>query len=440
MINGDIIARMKRLSWILLLPLAATCFAQNQCNPTSLSQAAARVLALQKELEKTEVGEMDEGVPPSVAHKITQLKDALSRTTDVAMACAKPSVDPSELQKHLAQMLHANAPEPHENTIVSKDDHRFDEVLGSYGHNLRIQVIRPPGVAGILEIQYSTNIECGNDSMLLAYELNSGVWKQKLRWQSPSMKEISDAFGDFFVSAVLPGFSTSGSRDTKWRVVVAHGTPWCTSRFSGFKIDLLSPGTNPATPQVLWHTERGYSRSDFDPQIKSSGNTFELRLNADCMSFDNANCFERRVIYQYSVAGNDSVRREEPIGINARGFVEEWLMAPWSESQNLSIAEAVDSLQKVHDSFNPPFKPNDEQFVSHSFGPVQACATTGTFQIRINSTLEKIVPNKPGGDSKALASHYFLVREVKDGYLMLSAPTEPDATCSGADLMPASNK
>ena len=29
------------------------------------------------------------------------------------------------------------------------------------------------------------------------------------------------------------------------------------------------------------------------------------------------------------------------------------------------------------------------------------------------------------------------VREVKDGYMMLSAPNEPDPTCSGANLMPA---
>ncbi len=276
--------------------------------------------------------------------------------------------------------------------------------------------------------------------MLLAYEVNSGVWKQKLRWQSPPLKEISDAFGDFFVSAVLPGSSTSGCIDTKWRVVVAHGTPWCTSRFSGFKMDLLSPGPNPATPRVLWHTERGYSRGDIEPQIKSSGNTFELRLNADCMSFDVVNCFERRVIYRYSVDGNDKVRRVGPISINARGFVEEWLIAPWSESRSFSVAQAVDPLQKVHNSFNPTFKPNEDQFVIHSFGPVQACATPGTFQIQINSTLEKIVTGKPGGESKAIASHYFLVHEVKDGYMMLSAPLDPDPTCSGADLMPASNK
>jgi hypothetical protein len=431
---------MKRMSWILPLSLAVSCSAQNLCNPSALSQAAARVLALQKELGQTKVDEMDEGIPPSVADKITQLKDGLSRASDAALACAEPSVDPIELQKHLAQVLHANAPEPAANTVISKDDHRYAEILGSYGHNLRVQVSRPPSVAGVLAIQYSTNIECGADSMLLAYELHDGAWMEKMRWQSPPLKMISDAFGDFFVSTVLHDSSALESRDTKWRVAVAHGTPWCTSRFSNFKIDLLSPGPDPASPRVLWHTERGYSRGDFDPRIKSSGNTFELRLNADCMSFDSANCFERRVIYRYSVDGNDHVHRVGPLAINARDFVAEWLTAPWPESQDLSAAESAPALQKVHDQFDPPSKPHDDQYISHSYGPIGACAAPRTFQIQINSTLDKIVPGKPGGESAPLASHYFHVREVKDGYLMLSAPTEPDPTCSGANLMPAGNE
>jgi hypothetical protein len=120
--------------------------------------------------------------------------------------------------------------------------------------------------------------------------------------------------------------------------------------------------------------------------------------------------------------------------------VAEWLTAPWAESQNLSAAESATTLQKVHDQFAPSFKPNDDQYASHGYGPVRACAAPRTFQVQIDSTLEKIVPGKPGGESEPLATHYFHVREVKDGYLMLSAPTEPDPTCSGPNLMPAGNE
>jgi hypothetical protein len=430
---------MKRLFWLLPVSLVVSCPAQTFCNPGALSQAAAKVLALQKELGQIEVDEMDEAVPPSVSGKITHLKDALSLASDAALSCPEPSIDPIELQKHLAQVLHANAPELPANTVISKDDHRYDEILGSYGHNLRVQVSRPPGLTGVLAIQYSTNIECGAHSMLLVYELRDNAWMQKLRWQSPPLKVISDAFGDFFVSVVLHDSSPLESKDTKWRVVVAHGTPWCTSRFSNFKIDLLSPGRNPASPQVLWHTERDYSRGDFAPRIKSSGNTFELRVNADCMSFDPENCFERRAIYRYSVDSNDHVRRVGPLAINARGFVAEWLTAPWSESQDLSAAESATALQKVHDQFAVPSKPTNE-YLGHSYGPVRACAAPRTFQVQIDSTLEKNMPGNTGAESEPLVSYYFHVREVNDGYLMLSAPTEPDPTCSGANLMPAGNE
>lgn len=428
---------MKRLSWGLLLLLGISCRAQNHCSPSVLSQTSTRVVALQRELGRTKVGEMDETVPPATANKITQLKDALSRVSDAALACANPSVNPIALEKQLAQILHANAPEPASNTAISNNDHRYDEIFGSYGHNLRVKVSRPPGFADILAIQYSINIECGADTMLLVYGLQDGTWVERLRWQSPPLKQTSDAFGDFLVSAYLRDSSASKSRSTRWLVAVAHGTPWCTSRFSGFKMDLLSPGPGPASPRVLWHTERAYSRGGFEPWIKPSGNMFELRLNADCMSFDSANCFERRVIYRYTVDMNGRVRRVGPLAINARGFVEEWLSAPWSESRDFAIAGAVDGLQKVHDQFNPPFKPNDDQFVSHSLGPVRVCVALGTFQIQINSSLVRIIPGKPGGESEALASRYFRVRAVKDGYMMVAAPTAPDPKCTGPNLMPS---
>jgi hypothetical protein len=431
---------MKRLLKILILlaPLAITCNVQGQCTAGALPQAAARVIALQLEIEQIKVGEMEEGTPPAIANKITYLKDALSHFSDIALVCAGPSIDPLELEKHLADLLHANAPEPAPNTVISASDHRYDEILGSYGHNLRVQVSRSANVPGVLAIRYSINIECGADNMLLVYELQDGAWTEKLRWQSPQLKEISDAFGDFFLSAFLRDSTSAKGDKAKWQVVVAHGTPWCTSRFSGFKIDLLSAGfdRDGAAPQVLWHAERGYSRGGFDPRLKSSGNTFELRLNADCMSFDNANCFERRVIYRYTVDDNGRVHRVNPLGINARGFVEEWLSAPWSESKDFSVGESISSLQTAHELFNPPSKPGDDQFVGHSFGPIRACATQGVFQVQMNSTLERTVPGKPGGESKPLPSNYFHVREVKDGYLMLSAPTEPDPTCARPNLAP----
>ena len=430
---------MKRLAWILFLPLANFSPAQSPCSSSSLQPAAAWVLSLQAELKQAKVGEMDDSVPSNIADKMTWLKDALSRASDAALECKGPSVDPAELQRNLAQVLHANKPVPKDSAVPLKDDDTNREDVGTFGQDLKVRVNRPLGADGILLVQYSVSIECGDDSMLFAYEFRDLAWRQVLRWEAPALKLISDAFGDFFVTAVLQPSAKPGNKKNDWRIAVAHGTPWCTSRFSGFRIDLLSPGADPVSPQVLWHTERGYSRADFDPIMKASGSAFELRLNADCMIFDNEKCFERRVIYRYSIDSSGHLRRLNPLGINARGFVEEWLSAPWSESRDFLDAADASVLEKVHDRFDPPHKLDDE-FVGHSLGPVRACAITGIFQVQVDSTLETIVTGKPGGDSKPLPSHYFHVRELKDGYLMLSAPTLPDPKCAGPDLMPAADK
>jgi hypothetical protein len=430
-------ARMKSVLWILAMVFAGRCCAQNSCSPAAIPASGVRVQTVVAELRRNHVDEMETNISPRIAGQMEKLKEALSVASDAALACEKPLVEPGELQKSLIQTFHANGPFPETSDSLSQDDPRYKEENGSYGHDLRVGVVRPEGVEGLLQIEFSINIECGDDTMLLIFELRDGHWKQRLRWQSPPLKDISDAFGDFFVSTILPGDASSSGSESKWRLVVAHGTPWCTSRFSGFKVDLLAPSSEPRVPKVLWHIARDYSRNAYEPRIKSSGSVFELRLNDDCMSWDSYHCFERRVIYRYQVDGNDHVRRIGPMGVNARGFVHEWLTAPWEESQNLAIVDARTELQKVHQEFVQPAKWDSSKYVDHKYGPVRACTTPGAFQVEIDSSLETEVPGKPGGDSKPLASHYFHVREGKDGYVMVSAPTEPDPACTGPDLTPS---
>ena len=431
-------ARMKSVLWILMVVFAGRCCAQNACSPGAMPTAGARVQAVVAELRKNHVDEMETNVSPAIADQMASLKDALSVASDAALACEKPSVDVSQLRKSLIRVLHAAQPMPDDRNALSKDDPRYKEDEGTYGHNLQVEVRRPTGIARLLEIEYSVNIECGVDTMLIVYELRDDLWKQRLRWQAPPLKEISDAFGDFFLSTILPGGASAAGSEPKWRLVVAHGTVWCTSRFTNFKMDVLAPGNSPASPKVIWHINRDYSRGgEFDSKLKSVGNIFELRINADCMDMDSANCFERRVIYRFEVDADDHVRRVGPMGLNARGFVHEWLASPWEESQNLTVAEAQAELHKVHDGFDPPRKADGSEYYSNRYGPVRACSGSGVFQVEIDSTLEIIAPGKSDGESKPLPSRYFHVREGKDGYVMVSAPTVPDPACMGPDLMPA---
>ena len=84
--------------------------------------------------------------------------------------------------------------------------------------------------------------------------------------------------------------------------------------------------------------------------MRSSGDTFELRVNRSSMDVDEA---ERPVIFRYRVTG-DQVVRVQPIAANARGFVEEWLEMPWVEAQAQTAPEASEALRPVYEEFHPP--------------------------------------------------------------------------------------
>jgi hypothetical protein len=411
---------------ILILPLliSAICAAQVPCSLASLNATAEQVRSLQKQLEMVPVGEMETTVPLPASIGLDKLKDALSSFADEALTCATLSADPDVLQARFAQLLNANQPDTSSNSAA-------ENTASPYGRELIVHVKRPSNMPKLLEVEFSFGVECGDDHLLLVYAPTDQGWKEEIRWQAPPLKEVSGSFGDFFVYAVLP--PSAGDEQHLMRLVAAHGKPWCTSRFSGFGIDVLSPGPAAKSPNILWHTERGYSRGDFEPTLKASGDTFELRINNIPMDVEE---YERRVIYRYRIDDKQQAHRVEPIAANARGFVEEWLSEPWSESAGFSAPDATSDLKQIHEQFQTDAKTFESEFVLHSYGPVRACRATGTFQIQINSILKRIVPGKPGGDSTPQPAHYFHVRETKGGYLMLSAPTAPNPACTGANLMP----
>ena len=145
------------------------------------------------------------------------------------------------------------------------------------------------------------------------YEWGGGGWRQVLKWQSEKYSEVNDAFGDFFEYSIAP-LSSSG----QWAVAVAHGHPWCTSRWSGFDIDIIAPVHHAAPQRVLFHKNYGYSR-EADPVMEAKADGFELRLKIGMMD----GITTRLGIYRYRTIGN--VQRIQPVAMNGRDFVDEWL-------------------------------------------------------------------------------------------------------------------
>jgi hypothetical protein len=408
--------RRLRLPEILLL--AAACLpaaAQTPCSTAAIASATAQVNDIQHHLSAIKMEDVDTDVPPSLQQETTLLKQSLATTVQAVLACQPIDAQPAALQTTLATTLKANAPEPPEAHVP-------------WGSNLRVTVDQTSS-PHILRVQVSYAIECGEDTMLLLFAPENGHWSNKLLWQSPAHKDDSGAFGDFFLTTLLPGPTPND-----WRLVAAHGKPWCTSRFSAFNIDIVAPTADPTHPQILWHTERDYSRADFAPTLKASNDTFELRIHVDDMLFDPDNGYERTTIYRYRLAGT-TVTRLEPIATNGRGFVEEWLHMPWPEAKDQSLPTNTEPLQRIHHLYEASDPKDSNTYTSWTVGPVRACSTPGHFQVAFDSQLNKIVPGKPGGEQDPPVHYYFQIKQIANGYEMEAASRTPDPTCHGPDLM-----
>jgi len=418
--------RMTRLLLIaVLLALTANCSAQQPCDKQQQAKAVAAALHLRQQMRAIRVSDdlMGESIPKAIPF-LPKFKAALVRATETVVTCHDSSAPASDIQAELSHVLHARQTRLPDGFATIGETH-----TNIYGKNLLIAVTKPS--PNLLAVKISFDVECGDDNIWLVFEAKDARWLERILWQSPPAGREVRFFGDFFLTAILTT-DVPGS----WRAVVVHGSPWCTSRFSGFDIDVLEPTANARQPRVVWHTDRGYSRGSFEPTLKASGNIFELRLNDDAMHFDIDIAFERRVIYRYRVNAN-TVDRIEPIALNARGFVEEWLDMPWNEAAAQIADPTSVALKTVHDLYEQKStaKEEDHTFTKPSYGPVLGCQQSKQFQVELAASLETFIPNKPGSTSTPLPSTYFKVRETANGYEVLSATNKPDPQCSGPNLM-----
>jgi hypothetical protein len=412
-----------------LLPVSTLC-AQGTCSVAAEQRDSKAVAQLRTDLRSIKLDEDDLGtdVPASAQENLTTLKNALAQVARDVFACQSSTVVPSILENELANLLDANPTQPSPDTAVMNGDKRYEEWLAfGYSRNLLVNVrnLAP----NLLAVTFTFHIPCGDDNMLMVFQNEGDHWADRVLWQSSPYKEISGAFGDLFLDAILPGATPND-----WRIVVAHGKPWCSSRFSGFDIDVLAPNPNDIHPRILWHTSRGYSRDDFAPSLKASGNIFELRIHDDEMIFNPDTGFERTVIYRYRVSGAN-VARLEPTATTGRGFVEEWLSMPWREAKDQTLPTNSEALQRIHLHYETSYPENSNIYTSWTAGPVRSCSATGYFQVEFDSQRNKIVPGKPGGEQDKPIPYYFQIQQAANGYEMESASQTADPTCTGSDLM-----
>jgi hypothetical protein len=368
-------------------------------------------LGLQNKLlaHKIAADDFELDAPPEVGRDIVMLRKTLDVATQAFFHCEAGETNAASLQTKLAAFLHADR---------SARDDSHDREDGIYGANLTVHIEPAKAFPNSLFVVLTLGIECGDDNLLLLYSREDGRWKQRLHWYSEKYTKPSDAFGDFLVYTAAPGPNNEAA------VAVAHGTVWCTSRFSGFDLDLIAPGADVGSQTLLAHQQAGYSRGDTVPTLKPYAEGVTLRV--DSSSRDLEGVFTYVGVFRYRTTSGNLDRL--PVALNARDFVDSWLDETWAVAERWS-AEPNPDLRAAHERF--AYLSNPEKDVpSIHYGPVRACSSTADhYQIELDLSHYVAAKQMP------LLSIYAQVRQNPGSFTMLSITNEPDPTCTGPDIM-----
>jgi hypothetical protein len=403
------------LAIALLASAKISLQAQSPCKQADIPHTTNKIATLRSQLRSITIGDDGTTVPPLAQQLLPQLKSSLIEITREVMACQSTSASPQSIEQELASILHANPPQPPPDTVIPNNDKQYTEAQSDlYSSNLRVNAHQES--QSLTGITFTFTIPCGNDTIWMLFDKSGTQWQPALVWQAPPYKEISGAFGDVFLTGII-----SGKTNNSWRAVIVHGHPWCTSRFSGLDIDVIAPSSSFTHPQVIWHTIRGYSRGDFNARLHTTTDTFELFINAASMDVAG---YERTVVYRYQLR-NDHVQRIGPIAVNGRGFVEEWLNAPWDETLHFSNPQNLPELKAAYD-LNAKHNGTDDFWV-YTDGSVRACiGNPKRFQVEFD--VENI--------HNITHTSYFQIEQNNSGYTMLTAASsQPDKNCDGPDIM-----
>ena len=391
----------KTIVLTLLWCLAPVCVAQT-CPPAATKQAADQANAIRAKLQGVRVAEMDTSVSAAVQQQVGEFKDALAATADAFIGCQKPDADAKAVESAITAALSTSG------ATEKGEGH-------PYGSGLAVAVKHPDEAPGLLAVQVTFGIECGTDSMLLVYENDNSGWKKAVRWQSKPYDQVSGAFGDFFTYLIV-----NRAVSPPWVAAVAHGSPWCTSRWSGFDLDVIEPAHANQPQNVLFHNKGGYVRGEIEPTLKSRPDGFELRVQKGMLDMD---IMTRIGVYRYSL-NDDELRREQPIALNGRDFVDEWLQVGWDDAARWSDANARQQLKSEHDRIareRDPKTTKDRPMLE--YGAVRGCSgDPKLFQVELGET-----PGEPT---------YFLIRQGSNAFTMMGASHTASPRCNGPNIMP----
>ncbi len=406
------------------LVMAMTILALVNRTASTQQGSLASVAEAQGHLLKLTVADsMDTSVPISIKAAISNFKRALALQTDAVITQMPADATAASVKLQLSTTM----PPATIGKISDEQWRKMGEenskqpIAGLYGGELTLAVSQPKPF--LVLVRESFDIACGNDNILLAYSNASGAWKRILLWESKPYDHVSGAFGDTYETLLL-----KPEHDNHPLLLVLHGTPWCSSTMSGFDMDVLELGPA-AMANPLWHGEHGYRRLDLDPPLtlRPTAGGFEVRTSVSGGG-DNVS---RKGIMRYSVT-DSGVHRVEPLAMNGRDSVVEWLELPREEAAAFADESAGSLTWQMFQDFTYEGKGENATVPYPSFGAVRACKNSSThFQVEVTSQIfdSSAKGSRPG------PAYFVQLQEVPNGYRIHSVTHSSESSCTGPDLM-----
>lgn len=367
--------------------LAAHAHAERPCSRPAIVSAASSLHDARTALIAVPVGDMDTDVPPPARRAIERFKDRLQAYVETSLACMPAAASDAAILAALR--AHGDRGERGPKT----DGH---------GRDLDYAVLPVPNHADWIAVVPSFGIQCGSDAIALFYRRQGAHWREAMVRRSAPYKEVNGGWENLHIDAPRAG------PDGRWYVALTHGTPWCTSIWSGYHVELVRPTADPLRPDIFLRRHLGYNRG-FDTMVTAAPRWFEVRL-VDFSHDDNI--WVRTSVQRWAIEG-DHTRRIPPVALNAQDFVDEWIMTPWREAS----AWSAPGLAAWHRKLG--FADADKTEIDTWFDQIRACPGNRT---------EVALGSENGQE------YYLMVRRRGLAFRLLGLSRRHDLRCAGPNL------
>ncbi|MGO9589338.1 MAG: GspH/FimT family protein [Candidatus Acidiferrales bacterium] len=378
------------------------------CSQTEVNRTAVRVDSVRKQLLQLPIGDGLQTDVSSVAQQtIASMKAALGDFITAYLHCVSSQPDPARIKSDLSALGHSfempRGP-------ISKENIPPD--FGKFGFELSFQtrLFENPRLLGVTA---NFSIKCGSDTVLLIFSPSNELWKEVLRWQKKAYATVAGGTLAF-------DYGISPANDAgQWFLVTRDVAPWCSSTWSDIRYSVLRPTPDPDHPKTLFSGSdfMWWGNDDFGTLIVQK-DEFDLRFHS--ASID-AGIHNRVWIRHYSVIG-DAVRRNQPVAVSPRDFVDEWIVSPWQQASQWS---SNPELRQAHAAWSRREKSATSLLEYYS---VQRCADSPPEHYQVE------VAEETGPKFETARSFYFQVRGNGD-YTMLRISDKSDARCSGPNIL-----